>query len=74
MLHQFINEIIDAILHFCKYFHLSQNVSDADLFKQMSAAKYTMDPRDIFLCADGFTGEAVVQCDVQVIENTFGGR
>ena len=33
-----------------------------------------MDPRDIFLCADGFTGEAVVQCDVQVIENTFGGR
>ena len=33
-----------------------------------------MDPRDIFLSADGFTGEAVVQCDVQVIENTFGGR
>ena len=40
MLDQFINEIIDAILHFCKYFHLSQNVSHVDLFKQMSAEKH----------------------------------
>ena len=35
----FMNEI-DAILQFCNFFHLFQNVSHLDLFKQMSVEKH----------------------------------
>ena len=36
-----MNRIIDVILQFCKFSHLSQNyVNHLDLFKQMSTEKY----------------------------------
>ena len=39
----------------------------------MSDYRDTRDPRDIFRpLIDGFTDKPVVQCDVQVVENTFG--
>ena len=41
-------------------------------WKTMSDYRDTRDPRDIFRpLIDGFTDKPVVQCDVQVAENTF---
>ena len=36
----FMNEIIDVILQFCKFFHLFQNAIHLNQFKQMSAEKH----------------------------------
>ena len=36
----FIGEIINVILHFCKFFNLFQNFSRLDQFKKISAEKY----------------------------------